>query len=128
MMNFTKEYIELCMNEKIQGLRPTTSHGDWFYGEKRCPQVTKLNGTKFSGCIWLPLSHQLDEEIIKICKEKGYTYFNYYAYCDDYDFVGEITNPNELTTNYLKEVNTNPLIAKIKLLLQLLEGSNDNKE
>jgi len=127
-MNFTKEYIERCKCKEIQELRPIIEKGDWFklirnddklnpsrihYGAK-CP--TRYFGKCRENIIWLPLSHQLDEEIVKICKEKKFAYTSIYS-CDwgNYQvWVGQDFYDVQLT-----EEEENPLIAKIKLLIQL---------
>jgi len=119
---FTKDYIELCKNEKIQELRPELEeYVDWYelhgyvflliceYGSRQ-----KVN--------WLPLSHQLDEEIIKICKEKYPKNVDYVVRCSQEYFTaglyGLVDKNDYLSITYN---DTNPLIAKIKLLIQLLQ-------
>lgn len=118
MNNFTKKYIELCKNEKIQELRPEWQMGDFMYYFDGTIDVMhpKLdNGTP----IWLPTGDQLDEEIIKICKEKEYYYTISYSFAEqDYLWTTIVTPEKQspIITN-----NSNPLIAKLKLLLQLMQ-------
>ena len=72
--------------------------------------------------IWLPTGDQLDEEIIKICREKGYTY--YFIFTNDNhkyykDYEAYLYFKHEDNNMYYQNYD-NPLIAKIKLLLELL--------
>ena len=121
-MNFTKDYIELAKDKRIQELKSTTSHGDWFCGEKRCPQVTKLNGTKFGDCIWLPTGDQLDEEIVRICKtvDGGGFIFDYGYRKYPNKFYKSFSVKVGIGGKEFKVEDDNPLIAKLKLLLELL--------
>jgi hypothetical protein len=132
-MNFTKEYIELCKDKKIQELKAEMDNFDHclFFNalgrhrdfKLRCDYLTKkgwVNVTPES-YIWLPTGDQLDEEIIKICKEMGSDYRIY--------FDGHISKRKwyvsvkiDDSNYYLSGSDTNPLIAKIKLLLELLKG------
>lgn len=99
-MNITDEYIELCKNEKIQELRPTTGKYNAFQ-----------HG--ISGLKWLPTGDELDDKIIEICDKNNLFYnfsyeYDFQAYqcsCGGYDFVSD-----------------NPLVAKVKLLIKLLES------
>ncbi|MHA1302241.1 MAG: hypothetical protein ACTSPI_00875 [Candidatus Heimdallarchaeaceae archaeon] len=63
----------------------------------------------------MPSGDQLDEEIIKIVKKRNLQYGIYY-FADNC----EVT---VYSYKYIPNIsNTNPLIAKIKLLLELLES------
>jgi hypothetical protein len=125
-MNFTKEYIELCKDKKIQKLRSKLYEGDWYFDEK----VTRVDidrvflfsysmQIKDKYIIWLPTGDQLDEEIEKIFESrKNYGVYNFISFGDEYGkrlYVGEALGIR------LKGEH-NPLIAKIKLLLELLKG------
>jgi len=101
-------------------------YGDWVYslglnGEMTIwatiiPQGRKKDNNE----TWLPTGDQLDEEIVKICREKFYSYdflWQYYTKESEHYSAGIsadnfISHPNR---------NGNPLIAKIKLLKELLK-------
>lgn len=139
---FTKEYIELCKDERIQKLRfelklvdfVIHKKGDYpiFYvkhilqGDDKGKIYVINDGVCWEDecyrdkLVWLPTGDQLDEEIVKICKGK-ITYRYNFAYCIHcpceavvwfYDTCGI----------YVYGRSYNPLIAKIKLLLKLLES------
>ena len=123
MNKFTPEYIELCKNEKVQGLRPILNVGDYnvdIYGifelNIRAYNPDGVDNEIRKAKTWLPTGDQLDEEIVKICKKNKYFYdFKYDSFCEHYYcFSGE--HHRTFTDNI------NPLIAKIKLLIQLSEG------
>jgi len=156
MLNlFTPEYIELAKNSKVQGLRPelklcdkvcigdikdsdvyavifaSNRYGGEYY------RIVKSEKDKFyrSGFrekyFWLPTGDALDQEIVKICKEKNYCYaFTYLNYQDQtekdcHKWFGEIELSQDsfgITVAVADVENYNPLIAKISLLIQLLEG------
>ena len=121
---FTKEYIELCKNEKIQGLRKVLlKYGDWYSNEYDSIFLVH-GGLSDSNKIWLPTGDQLDEEIVKICKEKNHNIRMHYIKEGDYHSgywdIGYYYSADFDIPLYV-EANTNPLIAKIKLLIQLLE-------
>jgi hypothetical protein len=128
--NITKEYIEECKCSEIQNLRPKFYDGDWIIFESlrlepilfKEVSIPTYNTTR-DIYIWLPQSHDFDQHIREICKKKQYTYFSFYAYHEDYDFVGEISNPNEIgeLNKVAKEQNSNPLLARIRLLKALLK-------
>jgi len=100
---FTAEYIELCKNLKLQKL------------------VKSKKIHIFSG-------DQLDEEIIKICKKKDWDTFwytfeinwhrNYTAKIEYYNDLIRVEHLKNQISSY--EENSNPLICKLKLLLELL--------
>lgn len=73
--------------------------------------------------VWLPTGDQLDEEIVKICKEKQLAYsmsFEYYegniSYVNVFTPLGSKSETIDITIG-----DTNPLIAKIKLLKNILK-------
>jgi len=142
-MNFTKDYIELCKSDKIQKLKYWKDTdgvidwlllrtGDWLYLPPR-EEMWCIDETKNFGIanIWLPLSHQLDEEIIKILAEwskdgedLGYNIgVSLHEGCVS---AWEISVENRDCEK--SELDSNPLIAKIKLLLQLLKEQDDNRK
>jgi hypothetical protein len=114
-MNFTKKYIKECDCEEIQGLRKVSlEYGDWYcmldysgtwVGRKyrTTEDLMWINRNEYT---WLPTGDQLDEEIIKIIK-------------DNRDYSHNDEERNYWTLHTIN--NSNPLIAKIKLLKQLLE-------
>jgi len=139
MTNFTQEYIELCNNEKVQGLRPKLKHGDWytFIGGKVCLRDDYFTLTYCRDhYIWLPY-RELDDEIIKILdnfKRKAIarrsvdcfdTPKYHLPYWVDYREIGGVC-PNKhwrvsVSEGVYEFKDSNPLIAKIKLLIKLLE-------
>lgn len=124
-MNFSEEYIKECDCPEIQGLRKTIEYADWFYNKELGICVTKCIHFKIDrdNAVWLPTSGQLDEEIVKICKKINCDYQIGTCTKPDYGWWGQINSrdledPEDII---LIEVATNPLIAKIRLLKQLLE-------
>lgn len=133
-MNFTKEYIDLCKSEKIQGLRKYTDttdyldwlkldKGDWVYNFNPLYKDENIDTTTgdceldFSTFLWLPTGDQLDEEIVKICKGKDYSYNITFSVETWFIGVGDKVSPKD----YILIQSPNPLIAKINLLIKLLE-------
>ena len=131
MNNFTKEYIELCKNEKVQWLRPKFEYGDWIFHKFipiHSPRTTTLKDyggdsvyeNKFRDeFIWLPTGDQLDDEIVKICKENGWYIFEYLG-----DYMNRVYDYDK-SIQIEWASDDNPLIAKIKLLIKLLENNNE---
>ena len=127
-MNFTKEYISEADCPEIQGLRINKKSksgkliircGDWFYNKDDGFKLAyedyfTLEETYY---IWLPLSYELDDEIVKICKEKNWTY--YFIADNDTEYYAEV---KQMYRVVYSKYNDNPLIAKIKLLKGLLNG------
>ena len=124
---FTKEYIKECDCEEIRGLRPELNYGDWYRYSGEIfivrPSFEFSNKEVRNMFTWLPTGSQLDEEIMGICQTRGggYYEFNYQhrkypnKYCFDFESKAELSG---------KEFNvkdSNPLIAKIKLLKELLK-------
>ena len=137
MKHYTPEYIELCEDEKIQGLRVNKkvktnrlliNKRDFF-----CSKHDKDIEVAFIGYgvsekyyLWIPRGDQLDDEIAGI-RNKNYAIY-------DITFSVFATNsgniegcrviykdiPKDLE---IEEVNSNPLIAKIKLLKELLNAN-----
>lgn len=120
-MNFTKDYIELCKCKEVQELRPDIKCGDYCVNTERNHMFLNTEdyepGRKEyrNNLIWLPSGDNLDEEIIKICKEKKWDYYSIYD-CSNKHYT-EIKQTYRVV--YSKN-DTNPLICKLKLLLQLL--------
>lgn len=116
---FTKEYIKEADCEEIQGLRQGRLYrGDWFIQEGGYPEVMNNDCFLGMGNIWLPTGDQLDEEIVKICKEKEYFYEAIFVPTSK-NYCMEVSTLGQHLVN--REYDTNPLIAKIKLLKQLKE-------
>lgn len=120
-MNFTKEYIQECDCKEIQDIKPNLlQKGDWY----SCSGIIDVSGIeqdKLNVTRWLPLSHQLDDEIVKIVDEKDYWYeVTYDANCYYLCRVG--LRDSNLNDKIIAEGDDqNPLIAKIKILKQLLK-------
>ncbi len=129
MNNFNKEYIELCKDKKVQELRPDELEiGDWIFWNNHLEVVTLKIISPFksrwvrSHALFLPTGDQLDEEIIKICKERnGYYQFDFTdnkypnKFFKPYVCLVDTTQPKQ----NIEVKDDNPLIAKIKLLLSL---------
>jgi len=130
-MKFDKEYISEADCPEIQGLRKWLELGDWIAykpDNKEICLITRDNSMDdyFSEVdrnlrddrIWLPTGDQLDDEIIKVCKEKDY--YNYsWLWHQNSLFV--VTYEDRNGDNYPFR-DRNSLIAKIKLLKELLNG------
>lgn len=71
--------------------------------------------------IWLPSSGQLDEEIIKICRKIGYWY------CCEFLLTECLVSVGKNKKGKYAYTDVNPLVAKIKLLLELLESKGNNE-
>ena len=135
-MNFSKEYINECDCPEIQGLFKMTAinrNNDILIG---C--LKNIKGSLFHNrdehyylatspekVIWLPTGDQLDEQIAEIFAEwsKDGEDLNYSfsvsfseGYISSYEAY---TNNRDCCRSFLDD---NPLIAKIKLLKQLLEA------
>ena len=121
-MNFSKEYIKECNCKEIQKLNPYQV-GDWYSIDGK-PELHFANNMQFvpadAVILWLPLSYQLDDEIVKICKEKDYKYTIKWDKLFDGDF--NVIVESEVIGWFIRESDINPLIAKIKLLKELLNG------
>lgn len=123
-MNFTKAYIKECNCKEIQNLSPIST-GDWIMFRGGCIPVLfsgdyNIDYNKRSTIIWLPTGYQLDDEIVKICRDKEFSYRVEY-YPDEDKCNAVLLNSNDFVDlDYFKE-SANPLIAKIKLLKALLK-------
>ncbi len=122
-MKFTKEYIELCKNEMVQGLKHKLEKGDWYMGSKEPILIDR--GYTWGNLVeypWLPTGDQLDDEIVNIAGYKGWYYTACY-YPDDYEYEILIEyEDDDMCLNSLHRArNKNPLIAKIEILINLLE-------
>jgi hypothetical protein len=129
MNYFTDEYKMLCKSDKVQELRPELEEGDNYLNLDYSEGEILLSGIEYHDpimddfprkehkIIWLPQSHDLDEEIIKtISKHRHYVYtINYWFKQKMHSVI--------IDGSILREVSdTNPLIAKLKLLIKLLES------
>lgn len=126
-MNFTKEYIKECDCPEIQGLKNgLINKGDWWVEEGGMPDTARNECFLRSGILWLPTGNDLDQEIVKICRENGWDY--------DFKFVGDKCIKDGYKDyetcvmeyrqyddkNIAYQNDDNPLIAKIQLLKELL--------
>ena len=137
-MNFTKEYIKKCDCREIQKLRPDIKLYDWVNTDKGIGTCSGFTPDLFcissvnihehferKKLIWLPTGDQLDDEIVKICNKVDCTYHvNYSPY--DREWIIYTDNNDEIE-HIPQVVNSNPLIAKIKLLKELLKENQDDR-
>ena len=126
-MNITKEYIDLCKNNKLQGLGKFLKKGD----EVSCIADLSFRDTIIEdtmnnpAIIWLPRPDQLDtiicDRLSKMSKNGEDLSYNLgVSFSDGQMSVWQITVENR---DYVhEEMDINPLIAKLKLLLSLLES------
>ena len=132
--NFTKEYIKECDCEEIQELKLNFNledkyayemSGEYFHNfvdsYKTANIISAFNSR--NKYIWLPTGDQLDEGIVKILKDK-YQYYKweYIVKCcwigrSHTDWVCILYDENQ--KDMFTENDSNPLIAKIKLLKEL---------
>ena len=119
-MKFDKEYISEADCPEIQNLREELKHGDWTYYGGNEHIVVCDSPIKFRE-FWVPTGDQLDDEIVKIMKTDDDCYTLYEVlYSTEYKYSASITN--EEGENIIAVKNANPLLAKIKLLKELLNG------
>ena len=138
MNYFTPEYIALCNNKEIQGLRPNIKMYDHISPvEKPNPERADADfkedidffiNKRRNNYIFLPNGDQLDEEIVKICEKNfGFLNWNYETTCGfnyekEIQYYALITDNNDRPiVGDLMTPSFNPLITKIKLLKQLIE-------
>jgi len=134
MNNFTKEYIKECNCKEVQYLSLTLKRGDWigYLNSRYIDLVTGVCNVdslvipansegKTSNVVWLPTGDQLDEEIIKICKASPYYDYEFLWQPDVNDGDTFYAGVNRQGNLYESNRNPNPLIAKIKLLKELLK-------
>ena len=129
---FTKEFIELAKDKRIQELRPELQLGDWYYMTV-AEEFILVDEGWFEDCkklfnneIWLPTGDQLTREILKRC----YTYnLNLECFSEHYckkpncqKWGISIEADNHVVNHELnREVwDEDILVAKLKLLLELL--------
>ena len=132
-MKFSKEYINECDCPEIQGLRKELKLYDFYtfeYGDDLYPTISICvdETLKYKGFIWLPTSGQLDEEIVKILKEwsKDGENLNYeigLSFAEGIESSYQVSVSNRDAAH--EELDDNPLIAKIKLLKELLKESGE---
>ena len=124
MKYFTKEYIKECDCGEIQKLRDFII-GNWCSVDGEI-ELLFANSLQFipaeAKILWLPTGDDLDLEIVKIMKNNynGKELLDYQAgfeFDEDKYFVAIVGE----FSKFQKIENFNPLIAKIKLLKQLLK-------
>ena len=135
-MKFDKEYISEADCPEIQGLQRYLSVYDEYAnrGGMPIPAVQIILNKKDMAhknkksyrdyIVWLPLSHRLDDEICKVCKDNPKWLYMFCTSFDDRDtflpYEAYIETDEEENLYYQNE--DNPLLAKIKLLKELLNG------
>ncbi len=130
MKHFTLEYIKECDCKEIQELHDKIKIGDWISFNTRVSicsiEVVTPHNSQFlrENTVWLPSGDQLDGEIVRICnKPEGmYEYLVFYS-GGDCNTVAEKMRPLAEGLNFIEFSNLNPLIAKIKLLKELLNAN-----
>ena len=129
MKYFTKEYIKECDCEEIQRLRNQFwEYGDYasINGNEPYLVITITGQNPTNGReIFVPRSDQLDEEIIKMCKMNEVDHDIYFDYFKE-KWGAMILN--EFGVFVFEERNANPLIAKIKLLKELIKNELKTKK
>jgi hypothetical protein len=131
-MNFTKEYITECDCEDIQGLRKKYRHGDRLIEKGSDRPLILLDDGRVQivsprvefpkmDIIWLPLSHQLDEEIAKFLEEDGSYEIYFWRDSCTVKFADTWSNAISKGRITINVDEPTPLIAKIQLLKQLLK-------
>ena len=128
---YTKEYIKECDCKEIQELKPIEMFGNFYVN--RFYEVKVIWQRRYRNKavkifmpnikIWLPTGDQLDEEIVKIINDKKYRYpeYNIHYYSDgNFQIQGAVFVSDASCLLNGEAVNLNPLIAKIKLLKELL--------
>jgi len=151
MNNFTEEYMREADCEAIQGFKKQLDYccevaikiDNHEYKENIYRAFSKGINNKylFSGdwsgkdvyfykrsmVVWLPSDGWLDNKILKICKERNYDYnvgttkqpnYGWWVQIND----RELEDPEDVI---LIKGHNNPLIAKIKLLKQLIKESEE---
>lgn len=117
---FTEEYIELCKDKKIQELKEQLDEDSLIKSE--CELIRKINPDYIpqrNDFIWIPTGDEVEEEILKRCKEKEW----YYEFSLGYDKqLYAVLYKDYSEQPLLIEASFNPLTAKIKLLISLLEA------
>jgi len=130
---FTKEYVDLVKNKKVQGLRPELKPGDYLLDEDGDVLLVCMakDGYYFSfsgerlifsskdNVTYIPDDKFLDKEILKICAEKDYYYQVDYPNRSSICLVDASSFHPMSFASIFKDANS--LIAKIKLLIALLE-------
>ena len=145
MKYFTKEYIKECDCREIQGLKPKLEFGDFGFNNIEnqwessmqiifiCDDYQEFvvgkhnkNGNNYDckfnkkNIIYLPTGDQLDEEIKQFCMENPLLRYeiSWIVTC----WEAYILEDNlQKTTTKIFEGSDNPLLAKIKLLKQLIK-------
>jgi len=137
MYNFTKEYIKECDCGEIQNMKNNLerdgkymlqfNEGDWLQNRdsKKIHVAYQMVWENRQFYIWLPTGDQLDNEIVRGCR-KLYKYFSYQVnFEEDGSCSVWLINcrKKNLDDKGIGEYffNSNPLIAKIKLLKALLK-------
>jgi hypothetical protein len=120
-MNFDKDYIDLCKNPKVQGLRKELEKEDFIISE--CELIRRINPDyiiKRNDFTWLPTGDQLDQHIIEQLDDgSDYTfiYTNFSKEAGHYNAI--VYEGGEVKEQIIYEEN--PLICKLKLLISLLK-------
>lgn len=134
-MNYmTKEYVKECDCKEVQGLRPKIVDYDFIINRKSfgcieskpyrvCADFKEdldffVNSHR-EDYIYLPDGGQLDDEIVKICRENAD--IDILGYCFYYDKEEDEYQAYIDGIVITLQVEPNPLIAKIKLLKALLK-------
>ena len=132
-MNFTKQYIELCKNDKVQELRKEIQADDWIYADfsktYHFVYMADIPNSQRDKVYWLPTGDQLDEEITKILAEmskngEDLSYDIGVSFMDGNISAWQVTVSNRDYEHTEMEVDLN--LAKLKLLVALLENKYQN--
>lgn len=116
-----KKHIYISVDKERPA--PWKCGGWWFLRLKNIDDNSDvtLEFPQYNKLIWLPTGDRLDKEIVKICrKDNGEYVFEWIANISSYR-VGMRIDKNTYYNYLYSGEHSNPLIAKIKLLKQLLK-------
>ena len=128
MNNFIPEYVNLAKNSKVQELRPILNVGDYsidIYGiielNVRAYNPDGIDDEIRKAKTWLPTGDSLDDYFQNYCRENPIYHYDVILAGTAWEaYLLEIGFPKK-KVKYVS-VDENKNIAKIKLLISLLEG------
>lgn len=123
-MNFTKDYISLCKNDKVQGLRPEFYLNEWFYDVEMNAVICNVESFKKHKLFWLPETKQVDtiicDRLSNMSRDgEDLTYEITVSFSEGSMSAWQVVVGNR--DSYHEELNVDLNLAKLKLLISLLE-------